>query len=368
MAEVAICSLVRDGMEYLPSYRRQLESLRLDAGDRWRLYVLEGDSVDGSHEFLTRWAGEDSRVTVAREHVGDATEREDRAVRWARAANACLDLVPPDGGHTHVLWLEADLCFPPELVRRLLARDVDVIAPMIWLGGLFYDTWGFRDIEGRRWKNHPPYHPSYRPMSLIEMGSVGSCVLFRREVLDAGIRMRGTYEDGLLVGMCRDARAAGFRVFADTSTAILHPVDHWEGQMWRPESVRILDRSGRECSLDVQEGASLGLDPILPVLDGDTMRRAHRRFWTHLFTRLRTNRIDVRVRARSRPAKTYDLFVRAMPPAGPAALPPLRRILLRRARAELNQADPERGPERWLGSLSPRLFRCDIEITMEEAT
>ena len=27
MSEVALCSLVRDGMGYLPSYRRQLESL-----------------------------------------------------------------------------------------------------------------------------------------------------------------------------------------------------------------------------------------------------------------------------------------------------------------------------------------------------
>ncbi len=367
MAEVAICSLVRDGMEYLPSYRRQLESLRLDPSDGWRLFVLEGDSRDGSHEFLASWAAEDPRVTVGREHVGDATEREDRAARWARAANACLDLVPPDGDHTHVLWLEADLCFPPELVRRLLAREVDIVAPMIWLGGQFYDTWGFRDLEGRRWTNTPPYHPAYRPMSLVEMGSVGSCVLFRRAVLDAGIRMRGTYEDGLLVGMCRDARAAGFRVFADTSTAILHPVDHWEGQMWRADSVRLVDREGREHTLDLAEAAALGLEANVPLLDQETMRRAHGRLWTHLFRRLATNRLAVTVRARSRPAKRYDLLVRALPPRGPAAFPPLRPALLRRARAELNHPDPERGPERWLGPLSPRLFRCDIEITMEES-
>src|SRR5262249_14963248 len=159
---------------------------------------------DGTLDFLRRWEAEDPRVKVGRECVGEALEKNDRAARWARAANACIDLLPNSGSHTHVLWLEADLCFPPELVSRLLAKDVDIVAPIIYLGGYFYDTWGFRDLSGKKWKSPASSNRKFKPFRLIEMSSVGSCVLFRRAILDSGIRFRGTYEDGLLVGVCQD--------------------------------------------------------------------------------------------------------------------------------------------------------------------
>lgn len=316
MAEVAICSLVRDGMAYLPSYRRQLECLQLPAGDTWRLHILEGDSQDGSQEFLRQWADEDPRIQIGQEHVGDAVEQEDRAGRWARVGNACFQLIPPESSHSHVLWLEADLCFPPELLARLLAREVDIVAPMIYLGGVFYDTWGFRDTNGRRWTNTTPFHPDYKPFSLMEMGSVGSCVLFRREVLDAGIRFKGTYENGLLVGMCNDARVKGFRVFADTATAILHPMGPWEAQMWRPSRVEVQSSGGSVTSLRLQEAVSLGLQPNLPILDPSAFVSAQLPFLRNLFRKYKAARIELAIGASTYPQKTYFLQVLLGPPSG----------------------------------------------------
>lgn len=361
MAEVAICSLVRDGMAYLPSYRRQLESLTLDAGDTWRLHILEGDSRDDSRAFLEAWAREDARVHVGREDVGDAVEAEDRAARWAHVCNACVDLIPAGGAHTHMLWLEADLCFPPELLGRLLAHGVDVVAPVIWLGGLFYDTWGFRGRDGVRWTNEPPYHADYRPMRLIELNSVGSCVLFDRAVLDAGIRFRPTYGDGLLVGMCNDARARGLRVFADTATAILHPVSHWEAQMWRCESVERVDAAGRATRQGGPELRGEGLDPYLSMLDAGHLVCTQHRFLLRTFKALETNRLAIDVRARSAPRRGYDLRIAHRPPVGGAIGRSLRRRL-GKARGEVPVIHIEGDSA---GAATPTDLSCSLEITME---
>ncbi|HJV34643.1 hypothetical protein, partial [Geomonas sp.] len=128
MSLVVICSLVRDGMSYLPSYRRQLESLTLEGGLEWHLCILEGDSRDGSAKYLEQWAAEDPRITVGKENVGDTAEIQDRAERWARVCNACLDLIPASLDYSHMLWLEADLSFPPELLRRLVRHEADVVS------------------------------------------------------------------------------------------------------------------------------------------------------------------------------------------------------------------------------------------------
>jgi len=368
MPVVVICSLVRDGMDYLPSFRRQLESLRLEPGSSWRLCILEGDSADDSWKFLCEWAAADPRVIAAQEHVGEASDKSDRAARWARVGNACLDLVAQAGPHTHVLWLEADLCFPPELLQRLLSREVDVVAPVVFLGGLFYDIWGFRDLDGKRWTNEAPYHPDYQPMALMEMGSVGSCVLFRREVLDAGIRFRGDLDHGLLVGVCSDARRAGFRVWADTSTAILHPVAAWEAQKWAAGELVLVDRSGREERLTPAEARALGMMASAGALDPSTFLRGNGLFWKKMFRRLRTNRLAVEVFARAQPTRSYRMRIEARAPSGIAGVKAVRKQLLRGPGFD-DFAPHVAGtqPPDARTRLRRLLFHCDITIALEDA-
>ena len=360
MAEVVICSLVRNGRHYLPHFRRQLEALDLRGGLSWTLCLVEGDSQDGSDEFITRWAAEDSRVIPGQEQAGDASTLEDLAARWAVVGNACFDLIPRDSQHTHVLWIEADLCFPPELLHRLLSRQVDVVAPVIWMGGFFYDGWGFRGLDGVRWRDRPPFHRDYKGMTLIEMQSVGSCVLFRRAVLDAGIRFRGTYYNGLLVGMCQDARAAGFRIFADTGTAILHPVDYWEAQMWRCRGVRLRDLQGETSVVRAEDLQGLGVNQIIPTMDADFVRRAQFRFWQRLFMRFDTHRIQVTLHARSYPDRSYEMTVVALPPRGIMAWGRLRRWVVRQV------GPPDRpSPSRLQKALARSVlhpYQCELTI------
>lgn len=296
MSHVMICSAVRNGMEYLPSYRSQIENLKLRDGLTFQLCLLEGDSTDGTREYVEKWLRERPDYLIAGfESVGHTARIQDRAERWAAVGNACLALIPEGSPHTHVLWLEADLCFPPELLARLVAHGVDIVAPMIWLGGNFYDSWGFRNQDGTRWTGRPTGYPDFVFQTLLELGSVGSCVLFKRAVFDSGIRFRGPYETGLLVGVCTDAREKGFRVFADLSTAILHPADAWEAQMWRCAGLDIRDRNDQPVAISVPEAENIGLEPYLPVFDSDHFRNTNRAFWESLHRILRTSALVAEV-------------------------------------------------------------------------
>jgi hypothetical protein len=152
--------------------------------------------------------------------------------------NAAIEQLA-DRPYDFLFWCESDLCLPQDLLSWLLADDVDVVAPGIFLGGMFYDTWGFRALDGTRFANEPPYHKSFAPHALVELASVGSAVLFKRAVIDAGVRFRGTYEDGLLVGFCNDARDNGFRVWMDSRVCVVHPTTAWRSQQYELGGVRL---------------------------------------------------------------------------------------------------------------------------------
>lgn len=362
---VAICSLVRNGMEYLATFRRQLEALSEQQGCRWRLYCLEGDSSDDSWSFLQAWAQQDPRLTIAQLSVGGAANNQELAHNWARAANACLDLVPASGDHTHLLWLESDLCFPAELLTRLLRHHCDVVAPIVYLGGYFYDTWGFRGVDGRRWQNKPPYHPDYQAHQLLPMQSVGSCVLFSRKLIDHGIRMKADMENGLLVGMCTDARAAGMQVWADTSTAILHPVDLWQKQLWQLTEVSFCDGQGQSSGSKVAITRS-ELAEFTPRLDPEKIVEAHRPYWQDLFRTLHSNRLLVQIDAHTQPRRHYRMRITRLEPSGVWAHPIARRAapwLQRQLATWLRSWQPLRATGDLPRSPRPRLADlCVIQI------
>ena len=226
---VAVCSLFRNSAETLPAYRAAFES---QVGDFDLFFSLvEGDSSDETWDLLRSWQSEDDRVLLTKHDVEPVVDFDDRVRKWAMLANVFMEQAsrrPFD----HLLVCESDLCVPPDLVAGLLENGGDVVAPSVFLGDLFYDTWGFRGLDGRRFTNLAPYHPDFRFNDVVELSSVGSTVLFSKAVLDAGIRMRGTYENGLLVGMCQDARARGFRVWLDSRFSVIHPTRGWRLQQY----------------------------------------------------------------------------------------------------------------------------------------
>jgi len=118
---------------------------------------------------------------------------------------------------------------------------------------MFYDTWGFRGLDGARFTNEAPYHRDFRAHDLVELSSVGSVVLFKRAVFDRGVRFRGEYENGLLAGVNQDARRLGFKTFMDSRVAVLHPTSGWRRQQYELDRVEVVcaDERAREAWLDV---------------------------------------------------------------------------------------------------------------------
>ena len=72
-----------------------------------------------------------------------------------------------------------------------------------------------------------------------EISSAGSLVLFKSEIFEKGIRFRGPYDTGLLVGVCNDARKLGYRTWINPNASVIHPTTLWYEQAWVLSGVNI---------------------------------------------------------------------------------------------------------------------------------
>lgn len=244
MWKVAICSNMRAGSEYETAYYAQILGLvrrsytlasvnviydREPTESRTIRALLEAEGIPVRYE-IEKTSGSGAFPTIV-----------DKVRQWAAIGNQGLELALSDGEDlTHIAAVEADLSYPYDVFEALLAREKSIIAPMIYLGNLFYDSWGFRDLTGMRLNGITPTFPTVLHPP-IELATVGSFVLFDAAIFKSGIRYRGEdYEDGLLVGVCNDARRFGFRTYVDPTISVLHPVTAWRKQMWRIKNMKVM--------------------------------------------------------------------------------------------------------------------------------
>ncbi len=263
---VNICSALRQGSRYTKSFIHQRRALTEKGYEIGSInIVVDGDML--TDEALIEASG-DGRMRIVFEGKPGAPTcfMRERSVAWARTGNLALENslnTPSD----FTLWVESDLCFPCDLIELLMASGRDIVAPVVMLGDSFYDSWGFRDLAGRRIDSLAALQSLPRtPGSLIELSSVGSCLLFRTELLSMGVRMPGAYEDGLLVGFCLAARAKGARVYCRYDALIVHPTSLWAEQVYRVTSCRTGDGAAW-AEISPTEGAVLAgpyFDFVIP--------------------------------------------------------------------------------------------------------
>jgi FkbM family methyltransferase len=129
------------------------------------------------------------------------------------------------------LFVGADLTLPPDILDYLVEAQVDVAAPIVMLGKNFYDSWGFRKLDGEKIYNLKEFE-SESENNLIELSSVGSCLLVNTVYLRKNIREPSRYEDGLFVGLCNGIRNFNGKIFCRTDVAIIHPTSYWKNQLW----------------------------------------------------------------------------------------------------------------------------------------
>lgn len=235
---VNICSALLQGSSYAGAFFHQIAALTAKGYELGTVTVtVDGETLSDATLLA---AQADPRVTFVFEGPRGAPTcfMQERSVAWARTGNLALEKslqTPSD----YTLWIESDLAFPCDLIGLLMASGRDIVAPIVMLGENFYDSWGFRDLSGRRIATLAELQALPRDSSsLTELSSVGSCLLFKSSLLAQGIRMPSGYENGLLVGFCLAARARGARVFCRPDVVVVHPTSLWKEQTYRVTSCR----------------------------------------------------------------------------------------------------------------------------------
>jgi len=232
---VNIISNIRVASNYAKSYINQISS-QTEKYYQIGKIILICDDLNSPSEILN-WDGLDERVVLVQENKNDTIfdSIEDKTLQWAALCNQGVEsslIFKSD----FTLFIEADLCFPFDLIDQLILENLDITAPFVFLGAGFYDSWGFRKLDGSKISRIGNVNVQTSP---IELSSVGSCVLFRTEIFSRGVRFRGPYQTGLLVGVCNDARELGYKVWALRSVSIIHPTTSWMEQIWKIKKISI---------------------------------------------------------------------------------------------------------------------------------
>lgn len=225
---IVICSAFRNATGYIDRYMAQVDALSTllaKRGDYLSLVLGYGDSSDGTGERLF----EAATLSIGARLIdvshggpvfGSVLDVQ-RFNQLAFVGNKILANVPSDADV--VIWLESDLIWTSETLTELIdyVHIHEVVAPMVFerRSGGFYDTWAFVK-DGVNFTKHYPYHRSllgYR--GLVEVDSVGSCVVMAGSIAK-GLTIPAA---DLLVGACRELRDKGHRIWLDSSLEVWHP-------------------------------------------------------------------------------------------------------------------------------------------------
>lgn len=227
MSNVTVVSPFRDSGLGVREYIRRVNALDYPA-DALRFVCVEGDSTDDTPAQLTAWQASDARVTLVRCHTGKprygSIVHPERFWVLATVFNAGLDAVDVDWSD-FVLFLPSDIIVATDLLTRLTAHDVDLVAPLTFLDGppshrRHYDTWAaYRN--GVPLGAFPEVHTEQLlGRELVEMTRIGGTLLMRAAVVASGCRYTHAEVDH---GLCAMATARGFRLWTDPMTRVYHP-------------------------------------------------------------------------------------------------------------------------------------------------
>jgi hypothetical protein len=236
---INIVSILRQNSSYIASFICQLQNLSKNNYEVGTITLVCENPKETENCRIQALIHHDPKFRIVYENNDDRDifSLEEKVAQWASIINQGIESALTTES-THIFFIESDLCFPHDILDVLINKNVDIIAPLVLIGGHFYDSWGFRTLSNEKMRAIGDIKTN--PLQNIpeELSSVGSAVLFKSSIFMDGIRFRGPYEEGLLVGICKDARALGYRVWIDKSVSIIHPTTLWQNQMW---DVKLLD-------------------------------------------------------------------------------------------------------------------------------
>lgn len=228
---IAIWSTFRDDSQnVIPYYERILE---LDYPQSLlRLYLVEGDSVDDTHQLLKDIETYDYRLSVVKHDTGQPRYSSvidtERFRLLAKVNNVALNAIVRHKWAEIAVLIESDLIYQPDLLRRLLNSRPDpkaFISPMIWLDMKgwygFYDIWAYRLLRGDAFPTGSrEWYGEHFPQVVFEVESTGSVIMLPMQALIDGCR----YDDEAVRGFCISGRMKGYQIYVDPNIHVIHPV------------------------------------------------------------------------------------------------------------------------------------------------
>lgn len=226
--KVMVGAMFRDSSKYLARTLHQYDLLakEMDAnGASVRFALVENDSIDDTRARLEEWLADkpDSHL-VLRSDDCPYFGSQDRPDRWrhlAWVANGVLEQVEPDDDA--VVYCESDLAWETETILRLIEHldAVDVVSPLnMREDGPYFDLWGSRGMDGRRFTMGAPHHPDLAHADgLVQVQSLAGCTAMVADVA----RMTRFAPEDCYVGWNRAMRLSGWSVWCDPSLKVVHP-------------------------------------------------------------------------------------------------------------------------------------------------
>lgn len=204
-----------------------LEMSLENIGYTFGMVAVEGDSTDNTVNELHALGESGAPISIVTcnhgQRVFGSTEESDRLEALSQVGNAILSSV--NESDDILIYVESDLIWDAKtiisLIDTLMVCELDVVAPLIFAGNLFYDVFVYRGLDGERFSPFPPYHKhlTLSESLPVEVESAGSCLVMRAEVA-----RKCKIKDGrALLGFCKDVRENGYHIFVDPTQRIYHP-------------------------------------------------------------------------------------------------------------------------------------------------
>lgn len=154
----------------------------------------------------------------------------------AYARNSLLDNYLTDE-IDYVLWIDSDLVeLPSYLIDSLYINPYSIVAPLALIepysgyNSLFYDTEGFRELDGEKAKIHPPYFRNQLG-HFYQLASVGCCYLIPADVYKF-VKYSATRGQTEHWSVCEAARKRGYQIVCNTQVVVRHAELPKYGEAW----------------------------------------------------------------------------------------------------------------------------------------
>ncbi len=219
--KIAIASIIRDE-EGSGNLGRFLDCCReLEQYHKNLVYIfIEGDSSDRTYDVLKDWTGQRSGSMLEKINKGYSpfgkTKDIRRTVHLAELRNRLIELILSIQDVGEVLMIDANYGWKGDLISSLREANAHIAAPLVVMHKdndgryMFYDIWVFRK-NGREFWPLYPYAEGMQFDNPVDVDSVGSGYLIKRQVLYAGVRYDGN-NDSEQVGFCNNAKSSGFSI------------------------------------------------------------------------------------------------------------------------------------------------------------